>query len=676
MNSLDNAVLFDIESFPNVFTLSMEMLKSPERAVWEISDYRNDAQQLMQWLQYLAKHQIFMIGFRSLGYDYPLIHWWMQNPSATAQQIKAKSDEIINSQDRFGHNIWANKRFIPQIDLAKVHHLDNVAKMQSLKGLQINMRSPNVVEFGKGFDECLTEQEVNQEAIPYNDHDVSETKKFAHHSMVALEFRLDLIPEYGIEVMNWNDTKIGEEIMIKRLGQDLCFDTSSGYKQKRQTPRTQIVFNDIIFPYVRFDNPEFQKVLDTLKSTTLRADEVDIDEDGTPSLKTKGVFKNLKAIVGGVEFGFGVGGIHGSVERKKILSTGDYIIKDIDVAQQYPQIAIQNNLAPAHLGQPFCAVYAELPVERKKAQVEFGKKSVKANSLKLAANGVYGKSNSKFSVFFDPQFTMTITVNGQLMLAMLVEKLALVPTLSLIQANTDGITFYIRKDYEPHADAICRQWEQITNLVLEDAYYNRMFVRDVNNYIAEDADGDLKLKGAYWAPDAMNWHESISNAQPPAWHKNLSNPVSIRAAVAHMIHGVDIETFIRSCTNPYDFVNQVKIKGKDKLFHGQTRTQKNTRFYISNDGEELTKQMPSLGPIGQPRKTTKASWEEYNAVMLETGNRWDERVCVKDKKAVYDLRNNKIASGYKTTLINNIEHFRFDNINIAWYVNEAQKLVV
>lgn len=677
MNSLDSAIVYDIESFPNVFTFSMESLFYDTKAVWEISDYRNDVRELMQFWQYLSQIQAFMIGFNNLHYDYPMIDWIFRNPNITAQEIRMRNDAIFASKDRFEFSTWPNERFAPQIDLRTLHHFDNVAKMQSLKGLQINMRSPNVVEMELGFERPLTWQETNELAIPYNFHDVSETKKFAHHSMTAINFRQSLIPEYGIEVMNWNDTKIGEQLVIKRLGDKLCYDRSSGRKVKRQTPRFKIAFNDIIFPYVQFENPEFQNIVNQLRQKTIRAEEVGISEDGVPTIKTKGVFKGLCADVGGVKFHFGTGGIHGSVEKKRIISTDEYAIIDIDVEGQYPNVAIKNNLAPAHLGNAFCQVYSQIPLERKKWKIEKGPKCIEANALKLAANGVYGKSNSKFSPFYDPQFTMTITINGQLMIAMLVEKLVKIPTLQIIQANTDGVTYYIKRDQQPQAELVCQEWERITALTLEYAEYNRMFIRDVNSYIAEDMEGEMKLKGAYWTPDPLNYAESISSCQPPAWHKNLSNCVSPRAAIAHMLYGVDIEQFIRMCSDPYDFMVMKKAKGKSKFFWGDKEIQKNTRFYVSTDGKDLVKVSPPAekNKLGAYKRRNGVSEKEYLQVMEANDWQWDERVCTKNKSK-YEITRTSQLAGYKATVTNDVSHFRFDNINYAWYVNEAQKLVV
>lgn len=674
--NLDNAICWDIETFPNAFTLAMERLHDDTKAVWEISHFRDDRVQLFQFLNHLSQTQTPMIGFNSLAFDYIVTHFLMQNPNATVEQIYAKSQQMFQQgNDRFGNMIWANDRFIPQIDLYKIHHFDNPAKSTSLKYLQINMRTDSVVDMPVENGTILTKEQIDNLLIPYNIHDVKETKQFALYSMDALNFRSSLVPQFGVEVMNWNDTKIGEQTVIQRLGDEACYDRSSGRKQMRQTPRTQIALNDIIFPYVQFQNPEFQRVLQYLRQQVLRADEIGNVEESS-KIVTKGVFTDLKAHVGGVDFYFGTGGIHGSLERKRVVATDEWLIRDIDVASMYPSIAITARLAPAHLGTAFCDVYAELPVERKKWQKEKGKKCAEANALKLAANGVYGKSNSVWSVFYDPAFTMQVTLNGQMLLAMLIERLATVPSLTLLMANTDGVTYFVHRDHEPRAAALCREWEALTKLMLEDVSYRRLWLRDVNNYVIEGMDESLKLKGAYSSPDPLDWAGSISNGQPPLWHRDLSNCVSIRAAVAHMVHGCNIEQFIRMCTNPYDFMCGIKTRKSDTLlYNGISQQKRGTRYYISTDGAPLTKNAPALGAVGQFKKKHGISDEQYDHIMNLGKGAWDERVCTKNKSK-YEIRENQVCAGYNVTICNDVKDFRFDNINYAWYVQEAQKLIV
>jgi hypothetical protein len=363
------------------------------------------------------------------------------------------------------------------------------------------------------------------------------------------------------------------------------------------------------------------------------------------------------------------------------MASKEYLIRDIDVSGQYVSIAIVNDVFPAHLGKKFSEEYANLPKERKRWQAEKGKKCVEANTLKLAGNGVYGNSNSPYSVFYDPQYTMTITINGQLMLCMLAEKLVEVPTLKILQINTDGISYYIKKEFESQAAEICKNWQELTKLTLEDANYRRFWIRDVNNYIAESMDGKLKLKGAYWTPDEENYAQSIAEQQPPAWHKDLSNLVSTRAAVAYMVNGIKPEQFIKDCKIPYTFMLRAKARGQDKLMWGNEQVQKTNRYYVSTDGREFVKLSPPTGQAGMYKKKNGVSDFEYQQVMQETSGQWDARVCTgkagkPDTQKVYEERRTSIEAGKKVTICNNIADFSFENIDYDYYIEQAEKLII
>jgi hypothetical protein len=650
--------------------LSIEGLFNDIQSTWEISQYRDDRQQLIEWFNYCQRYQIGMVGFNNVGYDYPMCHFIYTNPNCTVQQIYEKNNQII-SGDRFANTIWPRDRFAPQIDLFKIHHFDNMAKTTTLKALQVNMRSPTVVESRIPFGVPVQAQDVDGEVLPYNRHDIKETKRFAHYSLKAIEFRLGLIDQFGIDVLNFNDTKIGEKMLEQRLGDDVCYDRSSGRKQMRQTPRSRIALNDIIFPYVQFTNPEFQRVLDFMKAQTLTPEDL---EDPEAPIKTKGVFTGLTARVGGLDFVYGTGGCHASVERQKFAAGQGWIIRDIDVEGLYPNIAIKNKLAPEHLGEHFTSKYAEIPDERK-----LYKKGTYMNAaLKLAANGAWGKSNSKYSVFFDPKYAMTIPINGQLMISMLAEWLLTVPTLSLIQANTDGITYMIREEHEPQAVQICKQWEAYTCLKLEDANYSRMWIRDVNNYVAEDTKGKLKQKGAYWHPDPMNYADSISQSSPPCWYKDLGNIVSIRAAIAAMVHGVDPATFIRAHTDPFDFMNRIKVDRSSRLMLGGVQIQSTTRYYVAREGSAMVKvSPPPVGAVlGDYKRRNGLKDIDYQriAATVPAGTH-DERIHTKNKSR-YELRETAVEAGWLVAECNDARSFRFDNLNYQWYLAEAQKLII
>ncbi len=672
---LDHAQVYDVECLSNIFTLAAAPLNGEGMTVWEISEWRDDRPYLLQWLRWCQDNNVPMIGFNNEGYDYPLLHLFMSSPATVNyQQLHEKSQAIINSgygDNRWAHTVWPRDRFAPQIDLYKIHHFDNKAKMTSLKALQFAMRSETVVESSIPFDRPVLHHEVDGELIPYNKHDVQETKRFAHYSMDAINFRLGLVDQFGIDCLNWNDTKIGEKMLEQRLGEDVCYTRDeSGRKHRKQTIRDRIALRDIIFPYVRFENPEFQRVHRFMLDQVLTPDELD-SEDRT--IKTKGVFTDLSASVGGLVFHFGTGGVHASVEAQRFVASDEWLIRDIDVASLYPSVAIVNQLAPAHLGSAFVAEYSKIPAERK----QHAKGTYMNAALKLAANGAWGKSNSIYSVFYDPQYAMTIPINGQLLICMLAEWLLAVPTISLIQCNTDGITYRIHRDYLPQAQQIEQQWQDYTLLVLEDAAYSHMWIRDVNNYVARSTKGDLKLKGAYWYPDPLDYAGSIGNSSPPAWHKDHSNIISTRAAVAAMVHGIPVETFIRAHTHSFDFMLRAKVDRQDQLLLGNQEMQRVTRYYVSTAGQQLVKISPPVagGVVGQFKRANGVTKAEYDRVMAETGGEWDERVCTKNRSR-WTERRTMIEAGRLVRECNDARSFNWSDLDYSYYIAEAQKLVI
>lgn len=644
--------------------MNVQGLYSDLDITFEISVYRDDRVALLAWFEYWRQHQTPMLGFNSIAFDYPVIHFIYTNPDCSIAEIYEFAQERINDHTHFG-TIWQDDRFAPQIDVFKIMHFDNQAKRTSLKALQFAMRSENVQEMPLPFDQPVSSDQVLDVLIPYNKHDVAQTKKFALFIMNAIRFRIDLSATLKGDVLNFNDSKIGSKILEQRLGDRLCYSYESGRKEPRQSVRDKIALNDIIFPYIEFQNPEFARVFAWMRAQTLSADEL------SETIRTKGVFTGVKASVGGIDFHFGTGGIHGSVAAQRIVADDQTAIVDIDVAALYPNIAIVNGLYPEHLGERFVEEYAKLPAERKEWQVKKGKKSSEANLMKLASNGTYGNSNNKHSVFYDPRFTMSITINGQLMLCMLAEWLLTVDTLQIIQINTDGITYRVHRSRMRHAEIIRNIWMRRTCLVLEEALYSRMWIRDVNNYIAEPVKGDLKQKGAYWYPRVFP--DDISNAQPPAWHKDYSAQVVIMAAVAHMVEGVDIERYIYGHREPFDFMCRAKVDRSSRLMIGDQEVQRITRYYIATNGAPMKKVSPPTGDPGTYKRKSGITDLEWSRRPADGS--WSEAHHTRNKSK-YETREMAIDVGYLVTECNLASKFDFASLNYGWYVEQAKKLVI
>lgn len=462
--------IFDIETYPNVFTLAIEHAEAPLTWMFEISDWRNDSKEIIAFLQHLKETNARLVGFNSLGFDYPVLHTLIRMGQSDAKTLYDKAQAIIQSQDnedRWAHQVNPSDRFIDQIDLFKIHHFDNKARATSLKVLEFNMRSDDIQDLPFKVGTYLTREQV-EKLKQYNQHDVKQTKVFYTHSLDMIRFRENLCTLYNRDFMNHNDTKIGKDYFVMKLEEAgvPCYDYSDKGRKPRQTPRPQLALRDAILPWIQFEQPEFVRVLNWLKNQTIT--------------ETKGVFNDLVARVAGFDFVFGLGGIHGSVESVVLDSSEEAVIVDLDVSSYYPNLAISNGFYPAHLGTEFCVIYKNLYEQRK----TYPKGSAENAMLKLALNGVYGDSNNKFSVFYDPLFTMSITLNGQLLLCVLAENLIRIKDLQIIQVNTDGITVRLPRTELHHLQEVRQWWERLTSLELEEARYSKMFIRDCNNYIA------------------------------------------------------------------------------------------------------------------------------------------------------------------------------------------------
>ena len=643
-NSYD--VIYDIETYSNLFSLVAVEPAAKKMFVFEISDRKDDGKRLRAYLGKLYRGKARMVGFNNLGFDYPVIHEWLNNRQGmTARQIYDYVQELFESSkdNRFGNQVPAEKQWIKQVDLFKIWHYDNKAKSTSLKMLEYNMRSENIKDLPYHPSTTLTSEQMD-EVIAYNKHDVLETLKFYEHSAKALELRKALSEKFGVDFTNHNDTKIGKDYFVQKLEDAIpnaCYKVVNGRRIVKQTKRKKINLADVVFEYIQPERPEFKAVVNWIKAQTITETKgvfSDIEEHklgelakyaklvtkkkklaGEPDeaelkrLKKErplswiepvqlksgkisyywkwNIAESLNVVIDGLEYVYGLGGIHASVEKEIFESNDEWVIMDIDVSSMYPNIFIANNVYPEHLGIDFCKIYKDVYNERK----QYKKGSPENMALKLALNGTYGATNDQYSPFYDPKATMTITVNGQLMLSCLAEKLLEVPELRMIQLNTDGLTYYCKRSTIDKIQQIIKEWESVTMLEMESVTYSKMIIANVNNYIAVYEGTDkVKLNGRYEYRRFDEYGDPILG-----WHQNQSALVIKQAAVDYLVSGKPIEKTIKQHKDLYDFMLRTKVPRSSRLVTvdaaGTVYPEQNIcRYYVSNNGKSLFKIMPPL----------------------------------------------------------------------------------
>lgn len=678
--------IYDLETYPNIFTMCVVRDDKKEAFVFEISDRKDQSKEMRSFLKRLYNNKDRMVGFNNLGFDYIIIHEFLRSKSFGYNEAYDLASDIIGAMkqdDRFAFYIPEHKHFIQQVDLFKIHHFDNKARMTSLKMIEFNMRSNTIEDLPFEVGTELNDEQKDI-LIHYNKHDVKETLKFYYESLTEIKFREDLSVKYKKNFINFNDTKIGKEYFIDNLEKALpgsCYDYSTGRRQLRQSKRPDgINLGEVVFDYINFERDEFKAVVNWLNNQTIKQTkgvftdilESDLGEElaSFSNLRTKrqrfnskpqqrsidkflrekplgwieektlkskkvsywknwNVADNLNVVVDGFQFDFGTGGIHGSIPNCIFKSDDEYIIKDLDVASYYPNLAISNNLFPEHLSKNFCDIYLDVYNQRK----EFPKKKFPSENkmLKLALNGVYGDSNNKFSPFYDPKYTMSITINGQLLLCLLAERLMKINDLTLIQVNTDGLTVKIKRSELSKLYEVTEWWQKLTKLELEEADYSAMYIRDCNNYIAVYTNGDVKRKGAYQYSDL-------------GWHQNQSMLVVPKAVEHKLLGRGEIRDFIINHDDPWDFMLRTKVPRSSRLVSvdddgNETLQQNICRYYACTTGEYLVKIMPPL-----PKEPDK-----------------ERRIG--------------IDSGWKVKICNDFNRDFDGNIDYEYYIEAANKLV-
>lgn len=532
---------FDIEVAPNFTSLAaVSHDKREEHHFFCVHESLDQRQEYIEYLHNIILNNEILVTYNGLEYDYPVIHRILTNEryflSASVSDVTAwvynVSKHVITRQAS-----RIQTPLIRQYDLYKIYHFDNKARATSLKKLQAVLRRDRVADLPFAHDQLIT-----AEMIPmikdYNIGDVLDTLAVLDRALSEgkIDTRVNVLPaEYpGIDFTNMSDVAIGEAILVYEIEKEQGFSIPNPQYKQFNSFKIQ----DILLKNLHFNDPQFKKVYNFFASNVVTS--------------TKGSFPLYSCKVSGLEYFYGQGGIHGSVSNKIVSSDDEYSIVDWDVSSFYPNIAIVNDIHPSHVGKIFNVVYKRIYDKR----ASIPKSNPMNGSYKLSLNGAFGKSGDGFSKLFDPKTTMSITINGQLLLSMFIDMIitTIGQDVEVIQANTDGCTLRIKKTREQDMLEIVDRWQSMTHLMLERADYSKMIISDVNNYMAIKIDGKVKYKGRFEIDREL--------------HKNPSNRIIAIAVANYFINNISPEETITTHLLKTEYPNIPDDKGKPIVAYG------------------------------------------------------------------------------------------------------------
>ena len=588
--------VMDYETLVNCFVGVFQHYKDDSISeIFIITKDQNDLPKFIDFLKKCVQLNQWHISYNGLAFDAQISQHMLKNETKllklsgleAAQYIHKLAQDIINRSDRGEFQEFAPRQLkIRQIDLFKMNHWDNKAKMSSLKWIQYSMDWENVEEMPHPHFKPVENQEQLQDIITYCINDVQSTKKILEHSKEQIELRKTLTNEYGIDLYSASEPRISKELFLFFLEKKLGWDKAE--IKRLRTKRDEIYLGQCILPYIKFQTPEFQKIHDYFRTKVVT------------STKDKLRFTlDYK----GVKTDYGLGGIHGAKDAGVYEAHPGWTIMTSDVTSFYPNLAIKNKFHPEHLPQKeFGDLYEWFFEERKKIP----KTDPKNYVYKIILNSTYGLTGDENSFLYDPKMTMQITINGQLQLSMLYEMLCLeIPEGIPLMQNTDGLEMMIPTSAISTYMDVCAKWEKITQLNLEHDEYSKMIIADVNNYMAVYKNGKVKSKGKY------EW-EDLEKKKVAVFHKNKSFLIIPKAVYAYFVYGTLPEEFLAQNRSVYDYCGGIKAKGgwyyeERSLVNGELVTnklQKIVRYYVTKSGTKIMK----CHPDGREMQVEAGEW--------------------------------------------------------------------
>lgn len=613
MKIKDKTVLvYDIESFPNLFTCSILNSENNKLITYEISEDKNDLGKIVALFQL---KEFYFCGFNNKSYDDVLINYLIIRFDDLRYKpifeitwlIKSMSDKIIKEPVANWID-YKHAYLFNSFDLMTM--IFSAKNRVGLKELEVTMGFYNVMEYEGDFSKNVP-KELKDKVIEYNQNDVLATGKLLNLKKNDIELRLKLNEKYKINVLSKDNVNMGMEILKKEYLEktNKTWDDIKDLK----TPCQLVPFKNVIFDFIQYTTPPLQKLLEKLKKVSIDPNNKDFRE----------VFE-----IGGVVHNISLGGLHSINNAEIIIPNEDELLIDYDVDSFYPSCLIVNNLYPKHLGIEFVDIYKNIRDERVEAKKD--KNSFLADAFKYAINGLSGNLQSQYSWTYDPELVVKLRINCQLMILMLIEKLNLLGA-KIVQSNTDGILIKIKKSLLPEIEKAKDEWCKLTKLSMSKEEFERFYQYDVNNYIGvkkgfkETKDPELIKKKGFFV-DEINLG------------KGMSPKVIAKSLINYFVYNISPEETLKEDKDIKDYLTYQRVSRDFIVEYNGEKALHINRFYMSINGGILIKYKMEKG--GKAQAT---------------------RLCATSPVTIYNKFEDKPFEEYK--------------VNYRYYKNEIYKII-
>ena len=547
---------FDFEVTPNWWLCVFGDMPDDEKDIKEsIKDnfviVNSDMPDARDKLISLLKEENFvMTGYNIKGYDLVIANGIYQgfNP----QQIKILNDIIINPGCA-----WSTKEHIKMQPFAK-KRLRGICYQDLLDDNDGSLKEKEAI---LGLDIMESSVDFNKEDL--TDEDKDDLTYYCRHDVFACMYFYNKVMKGYVK----NKLAIGKKFGIPERD---CYMCTNANLVSKALGAKRSVFSDADEIEIKLPSKIHEYCYENLPNKLI--DQIRTD---TKPFEIK-LFENTVS--------FGNGGIHSVYSNNLYVESDDeWTLMNVDAASYYPSMLIQFDCLSRTVHNPkvFENIFNERIMLKHKANKTQEEEDAQLAN-KLVLNTTYGASGNKWLDLYDPYMCTRCCRLGQIFLAALANKLTkFVPGLKVIQTNTDGILVYCRRKDIPKIKAYQEEWSKVSGINMEADMVEKIWQRDVNNYLLIKEGGKIKRKGL-WLMDT--WEKPGYFLISP-----LTAFVSQKAVINYLAYGKDIVESIIENTNIFDFAMTCKkgptYRGVVQRFEDGTEKElyKCNRVYASKD---------------------------------------------------------------------------------------------
>ena len=515
----------------------------------------------------LHKHllsNIMQIGFNNLCIFYPVLHNFIQNftyykqspPDYVASIMKMFLDDIIQQDGTF---IKDGEKYIRQIDLFRILHYNNKSRATSLSDIKFHLGmniipKPNIetVMPGDVYDILLHSTNNTQAIVGLFNTVIGKTNNPYYKDRNIIQMRFNIKNKLNIPCINYSDSKLGEQIVIYSYCRKKNIEPSS--VKELRTNRYFIDFSECV-PNLEFINNDFNK----LKSYYSNFKMTDPNEK-----------PEYKIHINNIVLSFGAGGIHSNSNSSKYISDDEYTYLDLDISGYYPSIICKLGIHPSHFDSDFTEIYKSEILEPRFKELDKDNPNLTiVETFKKACNSCFGKMGDPDSPLYDYLAFYKTVVGAQFYTAYWIDKLTELFDIDFVFVNTDGMLIKVKRCNLDNIISFNNSFSNTEGFRIKQKVVHRLFVKDINNYVLQYADGTYKTKGLF------EFYKEF--------HKDPSSKIVSIALFNYFIKDIPFERTIKEWKYINEFCIRIKSRSNSKTFYNNQEIFKTNRYYVSTN---------------------------------------------------------------------------------------------